>query len=143
MDQPRPKRFACWPDTIHIRSSAKDRSNHARNDNPNPNQHRPNSHRHPLRRVGWAHYTPSHFGHPGVGKACECERNAMTCTHEPSSPIAAFFFTCKHCGEAIESVGCHGCYGIGRFYRTSEFASGWEDCPDCKGTGVDHWEVMK
>ena len=59
-----------------------------------------------------------------------------TCTHEPSSPIAALWFTCKHCGEAIESVACSGCDGDGR-------SSTGLDCIACNGTGVGHWEVIK
>lgn len=67
-----------------------------------------------------------------------------SCTHEPSSPIAAFCFTCKHCGEEIESVKCEQCDGGGVILvDVDEFNGGHSSCPDCNGTGVDHWEVVK
>lgn len=59
-----------------------------------------------------------------------------SCTHEPSEPIAAFWFTCKHCGGEIEAVTCSGCDGDGR-------SSTGLDCMACNGTGVDRWEVVK
>lgn len=66
----------------------------------------------------------------------------MTHAHEPSEPIAAFCFTCKHCGEEIEAVECGKCQGTGSFIdslgRTLSYC-----CRSCNGTGVDHWEVVK
>ena len=67
-----------------------------------------------------------------------------TCTHEPSSPIAAFWFTCKHCGEAIEAEHCDACSGSGSVPDLDDkYGVLHQSCPDCNGTGVDHWEVMK
>ena len=60
----------------------------------------------------------------------------MSCKHEPDSPIAAFWFTCKHCGLPIESVDCSGCDGDGR-------SSTDLDCIACNGTGVESWKLME
>lgn len=69
----------------------------------------------------------------------------MKCTHEPSEPIAPFWFTCKHCGEAIESVACDDCSGSGSVPDLDDkYGVLHESCLQCKGTGVDHWGgVMK
>lgn len=64
----------------------------------------------------------------------------MTHTHEPSEPIAAFWFTCKHCGGEIEAVCCVECYGIGMVYDDDDCET---DCAACHGTGVGRWEVVK
>jgi hypothetical protein len=63
----------------------------------------------------------------------------MTCYHTPSSPIAAFCFTCKHCGCEIDSVPCEKCDGMGTLLEDSN----WFNCSSCLGTGVDHWEEVK
>lgn len=50
--------------------------------------------------------TPSSFSKRLLALAIEAEEQGREwekpCDHEPSEPIAAFWFTCKHCGEGIE-----------------------------------------
>jgi len=84
--------------------------------------------------------TPTAFSKRLLTLAAESEKQGRewekSCTHEPSEPIAAFCFTCKHCGEEIEGVTCSGCDGDGR-------SSTGLDCMACNGTGIDHWEIVK
>lgn len=66
-------------------------------------------------------------------------RDKPECRHAPSEPIAAFWFTCKHCGQPIESEPCKACNGVGYFEFTGR---GTFVCPVCKCTGVSHWVLM-
>jgi len=68
----------------------------------------------------------------------------MSCKHEPDSPIAAFCFTCKHCGFDIESISCFWCDGMGDFINTDGSGNAnFEKCKSCNGTGVESWKLME
>lgn len=92
--------------------------------------------------------TPSSFSKRLLALAIEAEEQGREwekpCDHEPSEPIAAFWFTCKHCGEEIEGVECRGCCGSGSVPDLDDkYGILHQSCPDCHGTGIDHWEVVK
>ena len=66
-------------------------------------------------------------------------REEVNCTHEPDSPIAAFWFICKHCKMPIEAESCDNCDGFGTI---EERKAGEHVCQKCKGSGVQKWTLM-
>lgn len=63
----------------------------------------------------------------------------LDCTHEPDSPIAAFWFTCKHCKMPIEAESCDVCDGTG---ISEDHRCGEATCPHCDCSGVQKWTLM-
>ena len=60
--------------------------------------------------------------------------------HEPAEAVAAFWFTCKHCGRPIVSEHCPECDGMAGHFSTHH---GWMDCPSCNGSGIKRWVEVK
>lgn len=59
--------------------------------------------------------------------------------HQPTEPIAAFEFVCKHCGGLIEAEHCKECDGTAGHFSVHH---GWQDCSTCKGTGRKRWVLI-
>lgn len=61
------------------------------------------------------------------------------CAHDPDSPIAAFWFICKHCKMPIEPESCERCDGVGA--REKQSFKEWM-CLQCSGSGVQKWTLI-